>query len=249
MPSRLERRTVFANVMIARASEDICPGVFMVAGFGNTTVVETAEGLVVVDVPAGGSAGLLEAIRAKTNAPINTIIYTHIHGDHAFTTAALLEDARKRGDRKPTVIAQERSLAHLARYKEMEPYNWYINQIQSGRGFAKPTGKARFLPENVVYPDVTFREAMSFKLGGLTFELYHYLGETDDGTCDPKCPSGQICCEFVCYTESGGGDSGIVIDGGGGNDAGGGTDGGGGCQTDADCPQGQTCLMGMCFGM
>jgi len=182
MPSRLERRTVFANVMIARASEDICPGVFMVAGFGNTTVVETAEGLVVVDVPAGGSAGLLEAIRAKTNAPINTIIYTHIHGDHAFTTAALLEDARKRGDRKPTVIAQERSLAHLARYKEMEPYNWYINQIQSGRGFAKPTGKARFLPENVVYPDVTFREAMSFKLGGLTFELYHYLGETDDGT-------------------------------------------------------------------
>lgn len=180
--SRLDRRTVFADVMTARRSEDICPGIFMVAGFGNTTVVETEEGLVVVDVPAGSSVRTLEAIRAKTAVPIHTIIYTHIHGDHAFTTATLLEDAKQRGHRKPTVIAQERALAHLARYKEMEPYNWYINQIQSGRGFAKPTGKERFVPDNIVYPDLTYQDAMSFKLGGMTFELYHYLGETDDGT-------------------------------------------------------------------
>jgi len=180
--NRLERRTVFANTMTARQSEDICPGVFMIAGFGNTTVVETGEGLVVVDVPVGSSARVLETIRAKTAAPIHTIIYTHIHGDHAFTTATLLEDAKQRGHRKPMVIAQERALAHLVRYKEMEPYNWYINQIQSGRGFAKPTGNERFVPDNIVYPDLTYRDAMGFKLGGMTFELYHYLGETDDGT-------------------------------------------------------------------
>jgi len=180
--SRLDRRTVFAETMTARQSEDIAPGIFMVAGFGNTAVAVTGEGLVVVDVPAGSSVKTLEAIRAKTDAPIHTIIYTHIHGDHAFTTATLMEDARQRGHRKPTVIAQERALVHLARYKEMGPYTRYINQIQAGRGFARPTGKEKFVPDDIVYPDVTYRDFMSFKLGDLTFELHHYMGETDDGT-------------------------------------------------------------------
>ncbi|GAB4304166.1 MAG: hypothetical protein Kow0090_19720 [Myxococcota bacterium] len=68
----------------------------------------------------------------------------------------------------------------------------------------------------------------------------------DDGTCDPKCPAGQICCEYICYTQSSTGDGGIVFDGGA--DAGSDGGGGGNCQTDADCPQGQSCLMGFCFG-
>ena len=180
--SRLDRRTVFADIMTAHQSEDLTPDVFMIAGFGNTTVVVTPEGLVVVDVPAGSSVEILDTIRQKTDAPINTIIYTHIHADHAFTAKTLLEDARKRGHSRPTIIAQHRSLAHLARYREMQPYNWYINQIQAGRGFVRPTGREKFLPDDIVYPDVTYTDSMSFKLGDLTFELHHYLGETDDGT-------------------------------------------------------------------
>jgi len=38
------------------------------------------------------------------------------------------------------------------------------------------------LPVDIVYPDIIYSDAMQFKLGGLTFELYHYIGETDDGT-------------------------------------------------------------------
>lgn len=168
--------------MTARQSEDLTPDVFMIAGFGNTTVAVTEEGLVVVDVPAGSSEKILETIRQKTDAPITTIIYTHIHGDHAFTARDLVEDARKRGHRKPVVIAQHRTLAHLARYREMQPYNWYINQIQAGRGFMRPTGQEKFIPDDIVYPDVTYTDSMSSKLGDLTFELHHYLGETEDGT-------------------------------------------------------------------
>jgi len=180
--SRLDRRTVFAQSLVARQSEDVTPDIFMIAGFGNTTVIKTSEGLVIIDEPVGNIATLIEAVRAKTDLPVHTIIYTHIHADHAFTTSGIMEDAQKRGHRKPVVIAQEMSLAHLKRYKEMGPYNWYINQIQGARGFRKPTGNERFVPENMVYPDITYRDAMSFKLGDLTFELYHYLGETDDGT-------------------------------------------------------------------
>jgi alkyl sulfatase BDS1-like metallo-beta-lactamase superfamily hydrolase len=179
---RLDKRTVFADAMTARRDEDITQDVFMVAGFGNSTVVVTKEGLVVIDVPAGSSARLVETIRARTQAPINTIIYTHGHADHAFTTAELLEDASNRGHRRPTIIAQERVLNRFNRYKELGPYNWYINQIQAGRGFARPTGNEKMVPDDLLYPDITYRDSMSFKLGGLTFELYHYMGETDDGT-------------------------------------------------------------------
>jgi len=180
--SRLDRRTNFAQSLVARQSEDITPDIFMIAGFGNTTVIKTSEGLVIIDVPVGNVDTLIHAIRAKTEMPVHTIIYTHIHADHAFTTAGLLEDAKKHGSRKPVVIAQELSFAHIKRYKEMGPYNWYINQIQGGRGFRKPKGNERFVPDNMVYPDITYRDSISYKLGGLTFDLYHYLGETDDGT-------------------------------------------------------------------
>ncbi len=180
--SRLDRRTVFAQSLVARQSEDVTPDILMIAGFGNTTVIKTGEGLVIIDMPVGNIATLIEAVRAKTDLPVHTIIYTHIHADHSFTTGGLLEDAKKRGHRKPVVIAQEMSLAHLKRYQEMGPYNWYINQIQGARGFRKPKGNERFMPENMVYPDITFRDSMSYKLGGLTFDLHHYLGETDDGT-------------------------------------------------------------------
>ncbi len=178
----MEERTVFADIMTAHQSEDITPDVFMIAGFGNTTVVATEEGLVVIDVPAGSSENIVKTIREKTNAPIRYIIYTHVHADHAFTARALLEDAERRNHPKPAVIAQQRSLAHLTRYKEMQSYNWYINQIQAGQGFQRPTGKEKFLPDAIVYPDITYVDVMSFRLGSITFELHHYLGETDDGT-------------------------------------------------------------------
>lgn len=180
--SRLDKRTVFADLMTAHQSEDLTPDAFMVAGFGNTTVVATREGLVVIDVPARSSQKMLEAIRRKTDAPISTVIYTHIHADHAFTAQTILDDAKKRGYRRPVVIAQANSLAHFARYREMQAYTWYINQIQAGSGFRKPTGQEKFLPDDIVYPDITYTESMSFKSGDVTFELRHYMGETDDGT-------------------------------------------------------------------
>jgi alkyl sulfatase BDS1-like metallo-beta-lactamase superfamily hydrolase len=180
--NRLERRTVFSQSLVARQSEGLTPDIFMIAGFGNTTVIETVQGLVVIDVPVGNPGTLVEAIRTKTDLPVHTIIYTHIHADHAFTTAGLMEDAQKRGHRRPLVIAQELSLAHIKRYQEMDPYNWYINQIQGARAFRKPEGTERFIPENIIFPNITYRDSMAFKLGDLTLELRHYLGETDDGT-------------------------------------------------------------------
>lgn len=167
--------------MIPERDEECTPDIFMVSGFGNTGLVFTAEGIVVVDNTPRTAARALEIIRARSELPIHTIIYTHGHADHAWATAAFLEDARKRGHPKPRVIGHELVVARFERYKKLGRYNRYINRIQGGVSYTPPTDARPFLPPDAVYPDITFADAMHFSLGGLTFELYHYLGETDDG--------------------------------------------------------------------
>jgi len=179
--SRLEQRTVFSQMGEAR-DEQVTADILMIAGFGNTGVVFTEEGVVVVDTTPLTSSKVVEAIRARTEAPIHTIIYTHGHADHAFGAAPLLKDAKDRGHARPRIIAHELVCRRLDTYRKLGAYNWYINNIQGGRGYSRPKGDEHFMPDQIAYPEVTYSDAMQFTFGGLTFELYHYMGETDDGT-------------------------------------------------------------------
>lgn len=154
----------------------------MIAGWGNTGIVFTGEGVVVVDNNPRTGSRVIEAIRARTQAPIHTIIYTHGHGDHAWAAQPFLEEARQRGQPRPRIIAHELVPRRFDRYRKLARQNRYINIIQSGRSYARPGADEQFLPPTAVYPDITYSAAMQFKLDGLTFELYHYMGETDDGT-------------------------------------------------------------------
>lgn len=176
--SRLERRTVFSRMANVQ-DEECTPDILMIGGFGNTALVFTDGGVVVVDTTPGTSARAIEAIRARTDAPIHSIIYTHGHADHAFAAAPFLKDAADRGHPRPRVIAHELVPKRFDRYAKLNRHNWYINSIQA---FARPRADERFMPADVVYPDVTYSNAMHLRLGGLTFELHHYMGETDDGT-------------------------------------------------------------------
>lgn len=180
MSERIDRRVRFDEMAPPR-DEECTPDIFMVSGFGNTGLIFTPEGVVVVDNTPRTAARALETIRARTELPIHTIIYTHGHADHAWATASFLEDAKKRGHPKPRVIGHELVAVRFERYKKLGRYNRYINRIQSGLSYGPPSDDRPFLPTDAVYPDITFSDAMQFKLGGLTFELYHYLGETEDG--------------------------------------------------------------------
>ena len=180
--SRLERRIVFGQMLPSLRDAECTPDIFMIAGFGNTGVVITEKGVVVVDNTPLTSAKVIEAIRARTQAPIHTLIYTHGHGDHAFGSAPFLQDAKERGHPRPKVIAHELVPERFERYKKLARYNRYINGIQSGRSYTPPPEDAQFLLPDVAYPDITYSDAMQFTLGDLTFELYHYMGETEDGT-------------------------------------------------------------------
>ena len=171
----------------ASRDEEIFPDLIMFSGFGNVGAAITEEGIVVID-QSGRNHGIeiVKRLRAKTQLPIHTIIYTHGHLDHAGGVGAFMDDARERGDPKPRIIAHELVPKRFNRYKELGGHQIHMGMIQYGRLIDRTADidlKGRqFLAPDIPYPDVTYSDAMHFRLGGLTFELYHSLGETDDNT-------------------------------------------------------------------
>jgi len=146
-------------------------------GIGNTSVVYTDDGVVVIDLPLGNRFGrkAVETIRKRTDKPIYAIIYTHGHIDHIWSVPAFFADAEAHKCARPYIIGHKNVAQRFDRYQRLKGQHEHINTIQ----FAIPAGQP-VLPQQFYYPDITFDDAMQFKLGGLTFELYSYYGETDD---------------------------------------------------------------------
>jgi glyoxylase-like metal-dependent hydrolase (beta-lactamase superfamily II) len=67
----------------------------------------------------------------------------------------------------------------MDRYAELYEHNARINRLQ----FRVPSGSVSFPPDaRFVRPDVTYHDATTLRLGDLTLNLFHALGETDDIT-------------------------------------------------------------------
>lgn len=174
---------------ITAQDEECTPDVIRIAPVwpvaGSSGVVITDEGVVVVDtgIPAGGP-DRVRRIRERTDVPFHTIIYTHGHGDHAGGVGAFLEDAEKRGHPKPRIIAHELVPKRFDKYQMLQGRRQYIGSLQfpGRRRPVAPAGGQAGQPPRYYYPDITYSDRMDFQLGGLTFELYHTMGETDDAT-------------------------------------------------------------------
>lgn len=69
------------------------PQPFHLQPLGNVTVIEQADGLVLVD--AGGSRGsgerIVELVRQISEKPVKAVILTHWHGDHPLGASAILK--------------------------------------------------------------------------------------------------------------------------------------------------------------
>ena len=104
-------------------------------------------------------------------------IYSHHHVDHVFGTARFEAEAAERGWPGPVVYAHEDLPDNFRRYERTLGWNSAINKRQ----FAIPVDRFDW-PAEYRYPDVTYRDHLTFVQGGLTFELHHARGETDDAT-------------------------------------------------------------------
>lgn len=160
----------------------VAPRAWMVcAHVTNVAVIETDEGLVLVDcgLPKDGPE-LLTLVRSVTSAPLHTVIYTHGHIDHAFGLKSFLDDA---GERAPRIIAHENLVRRFRRYARTADYNAAANTRQSGGpGAGRPASWWPRHEDEFFWPDTTYSDSLTLEIGGERFELGHAKGETDDAT-------------------------------------------------------------------
>lgn len=154
----------------------LAEGVAFLPSFANVTAFETGEGLVLVDTGGFLLGDHVHArLRAWTDQPLHTAIFTHGHVDHVFGVPPFEAEAAERGRPAPRVIAHENVPRRFARYVLTAGYNGTIN----ARQFGLPELS---FPTDFRAPDQTYTDELTLEVGGERFELHHAKGETDDHT-------------------------------------------------------------------
>jgi alkyl sulfatase BDS1-like metallo-beta-lactamase superfamily hydrolase len=167
---------------------EVRPGVAFIPSFANVTVFSTADGLVLVDTGSPMFARQIHSqIRAWSDLPVHTAIYTHGHIDHVFGVPPFDEEAEANGWPRPRVLAHAGVVRRFDRYRMTAGYNAVINQRQfQAAGLRWPT--------EYRYPDETFHRSKTLEVGGRRFELTHGKGETDDHAWVWEPEAGILCC-------------------------------------------------------
>jgi len=147
-----------------------------VAAFANVSALSTSEGLVLVDTSSPFLASRVhDVLRAWSDRPLHTAVFTHGHIDHVFGVDLYEADAEATGAPRPRVVAHEAIGARFDRYKATAGYNAIVNRRQFQM--------ARLVwPTKYRYPDETYRSELVLKIGDERIELQHARGETDDHT-------------------------------------------------------------------
>jgi glyoxylase-like metal-dependent hydrolase (beta-lactamase superfamily II) len=150
--------------------KEVAPRTLHVPTMANSSAFVTDDGIVLVDcgvVQVGPH--IHKHVREYTDEPLHTVVYTHGHVDHCMGLAPWLEEGR------PRVVAHENVPKRFNRYLRTVGLQEHINKIQFGFEDMR-------WPTDYVFPDVTYDDHLSLRIGGELFELHHGKGETDDAT-------------------------------------------------------------------
>lgn len=155
--------------------------IFEAYGFGNTFLVETAEGNVIIDTSIAFTAPRHKQLLGGVNdKPVKYIILTHGHGDHTGGIRLWKQEGTE-------VIAQQNFVEFQHYQTRLRGFYAKRNAAQFPRlaqaGGALGAGAADPSPGNYaadIQATILFDDKHTFELGGLTFELYHTPGETYD---------------------------------------------------------------------
>ncbi len=153
--------------------------IFQATGFGNTTMVVTPDGNVIIDTSLIVNAPRHKRLlQAEDDGPVKYIILTHAHGDHTGGVNAWREEGTE-------IIAQD------------EHYE-FVNYQNRLKGMFSQRNAAQFPSLNVVQlseleiaegvdnfgadivPTIMFDEEYDFEVGGVEFNVLHTPGETYD---------------------------------------------------------------------
>lgn len=151
----------------------ISDAIYQAIGFGNTFMVTTPAGNVIIDTSMPFNAARhKQLLQAASAGPVKYIILTHAHGDHAGGVGHWKEPGTQ-------IIAQ-------MNHSEFQHYQTRLGGFFARRNAAQFSLK---IPEPGAWPGnyaakieptVLFDDEYKFELGGVKFELLHTPGETPD---------------------------------------------------------------------
>jgi alkyl sulfatase BDS1-like metallo-beta-lactamase superfamily hydrolase len=151
----------------------ITDNIYQAIGFGNTFLVTTPAGNVIIDTSNVGTAPLhVKLLKARSAAPVKFIILTHGHGDHTGGVALWKEPGTE-------VIAQRNQIEFLNYQERLNRFFAIRNSAQ----FVFPTPPAMAWPGDEgakQLATISFDDKYEFTLGGVKFELFSTPGETPD---------------------------------------------------------------------
>lgn len=132
----------------------------------NAGFVVTDGGVVVFDALGTPAMGyrLLQRIREVTDQPIERVIISHYHADHIYGLQAFDEHAGK-----PPVWAQELTLGYVGGTTDSQ------GEDATRRLEQRRIALAPWVDENtyIVAPTKTFKDELSFEVGGVRFMVKH----------------------------------------------------------------------------
>lgn len=180
-PEALERDRVDPSLHLLQGSnqteaQKVNEVIYKATGFGNTFMVVTDQGNVIVDTSLEAMAPHhKKLLTAVSDGPIHSVIITHGHGDHTGGVALWREPETR-------IIAQENMVEFLHYQNRLSGMFNQRNQAQ----FGFELGSTQTLPSTAdnfgadILPNTLFDEEYVFSLGGQQFKLLHTPAETYD---------------------------------------------------------------------
>lgn len=162
--------------------EEVADRIFVFQSCATINVIDTGAGLVMLDTGRyADREPLFKAVRAwRPNTPLVAAVFSHHHLDHIFGTKPFEEEAKQRGWPQPVVYAHEKLASNYERYKRTAGWQTAINRRQLPGDDIFEISKGDSFPTDFRYADITFGDRMVVKVGDITFDMRHVVGETDD---------------------------------------------------------------------
>lgn len=155
----------------------VAPGVHVVGGMGNALSVEIDEGVLQIDTGQSVKQAhdMLVRLREITDAPVHTIVYSHGHLGYNNAVETWLDDAQRRGEPPPRVLAHANLVRRWQRYRETEGLQKLFVELQ----LRIPVGGFD-TDLQLRMPDETFTDALHFTSNGRRVDVVWAPSETDD---------------------------------------------------------------------
>ncbi|MEM6931311.1 MAG: MBL fold metallo-hydrolase, partial [Myxococcota bacterium] len=166
---------------------EVTGGVHVAVGYGlaNSILLEGTDGVVIVDTMESATAAreVLAEFRKITDKPVVAAVFTHNHADHVFGSAVMAP-----GD--VPIYAHATTESHIDRVVNVIRDTLQVRSLTMF-GSALPESqlweagigpRLRFDPSDIALkrPTDVFEVAATVEAAGLTLELVHAPGETDD---------------------------------------------------------------------